>query len=220
MLPHFRNRTEAGQRLARRLGGYANRDDVLVLALPGGSVPIAFEIARALNVPLDIVLVQKLGVPGCEKLAMGAIASGGVRTLKEDIVEAFRIPQHVIDAVTTHEQQALAQRERAYRGERPAPNFREQTIILVDDGLTPSASLHAAIAAVRQQQPARIVAAIATIAPETLAALRSKVDEIVYIIAPRPFYAVGVWYEDFTPPSDAEVCALLERAAASLSPAS
>jgi putative phosphoribosyl transferase len=205
----FHNRAEAGRRLAANLAAYANRPDVLVLALPRGGVPVAFEVARALHAPLDVVLVRKLGVPGHEELAMGAIASGEVRVLNDDVVEWLGISNAVIDQVAAAEQQELERRERAYRGDRPALDVRDRMVILVDDGLATGTTMHAAVVAVRQQQPARIVVAVPTVALASCAALRSAVDAIIWVIASEPFYSVGSWYDDFTPPTDDEVHALL-----------
>jgi len=213
MLRGFRDRHEAGRLLAEKLKAYAHRLEVLVLALPRGGVPVAYEVARALGAPLDVFLVRKLGVPGHEELAMGAVATGGVRVLNEQIVRALRIPDDVIDAVTMREQEELARRERLYRGDRPLPDVRGRTVILVDDGLATGATMHAAIAALRQQQPARIVVAVPTAAPETCQALRAEVDDVVCAITPEPFYSVGLWYEDFSQTTDDEVRDLLARAA-------
>src|SRR5947207_3878081 len=209
----FRDRHEAGQRLADKLVAYAKRPDVLVLALPRGGVPVAYEVARSLQAPLDVFLVRKLGVPGYEELAMGAVATGGVRVLNDDIVNGLRIPDDVVDAVTAWQRQELARREQLYRGDRPAPDVRGRTVILVDDGLATGATMHAAIAALRQQQPARIVVAVPTAAPETCQALRAEVDDVVCAITPEPFYSVGLWYEDFSPTTDEEVREFLARAA-------
>ena len=207
----FRDRSEAGRLLAAKLAAYANRPDVLVLALPRGGVPVAYEVARALGAPLDVFLVRKLGVPGHEELAMGAVATGGVRVLNDQVVRALRIPDYVIDAVAAQEQQELARRERLYRGGRPPPDVRGRTVILVDDGLATGATMHAAIKALRQLQPARLVVAVPTAAPETCEALRAEVDEVICAITPEPFYAVGLWYEDFSQTTDEEVRDLLAR---------
>ncbi len=209
----FRDRTEAGQLLGEKLAAYADRPDVLVLALPRGGVPVGFEVAKTLNVPLDIFLVRKLGVPGQEELAMGAIASGGVRVINDDVVRYLRIPDEIIDAVAEKEQQELERRERAYRGDRPAPEIRGRTIILVDDGLATGSTMRAAAAALRKQQPSQIVVAVPIAAPKTCDEFRDEVDEIVCAVTPEPFYAVGVWYEDFSQTSDEEVRDLLEQAA-------
>ncbi len=209
----FRDRTDAGQHLAARLTAYADRPDVLVLALPRGGVPVAFEVARALNAPLDVFIVRKLGVPGHEELAMGAIATGGVRVLNNDVVQGLRIPSDVLDRVTADEQRELERRERAYRGDRPAPHVQGRTVILIDDGLATGATMRAAVAALRQQQPARIVVAVPTASPATCEEFRAEVDEIVCAITPDPFYGVGRWYDDFSQTSDEEVHSLLDRAA-------
>jgi len=209
----FRDRREAGRALAAKLAAYAHRPDVLVLALPRGGVPVAYDVARALGAPLDVFIVRKLGIPGHEELAMGAVATGGVRVLNEQVVHALNIPDHVIDAVTAWEQQELARRERLYRGDRPPPDVRGRTVILVDDGLATGASMHAAIAALRRQQPAHIVVAVPIAAPETCDALRAEVDDVVCAITPEPFHAVGLWYDDFSQTTDEEVGDLLARAA-------
>ena len=214
MMPtRFRDRREAGRALAAKLAAYAHRPDVLVLALPRGGVPVAYDVARALGAPLDVFIVRKLGIPGHEELAMGAVATGGVRVLNEQVVHALNIPDHVIDAVTAWEQQELARRERLYRGDRPPPDVRGRTVILVDDGLATGASMHAAIAALRRQQPAHIVVAVPIAAPETCDALRAEVDDVVCAITPEPFHAVGLWYDDFSQTTDEEVGDLLARAA-------
>lgn len=208
----FRDRRDAGRRLAEQLTAYAGRPDVLVLALPRGGVPVAYEVARALRAPLDVFVARKLGVPGHEELAMGAVATG-VRVLKDEIVRGLEIPDDVIDAVTVWERRELARRERLYRGDCPAPDVRGRTVILVDDGLATGASMHAAVAALRQQGPARIVVAVPTAARETCEALRAEVDDVVCAITPEPFHAVGLWYEDFSQTTDDEVRELLGRAA-------
>jgi predicted phosphoribosyltransferase len=208
----FRDRTEAGRRLAERLTAYADRPDVLVLALPRGGVPVAYEVARALRAPLDVFLVRKLGVPGYEELAMGAVATGGVRVLNDQIVADLRIPDHVIEAVAEAEQQELARRERVYRGDRPPPDVRHRTVILVDDGLATGATMQVAIKALRALPPARIVVAVPTGSPETCEQLKAQADDVICAITPEPFHAVGLWYEDFTQTTDEEVRDLLARA--------
>jgi predicted phosphoribosyltransferase len=213
----FRDRHEAGQHLASYLTRYAGRQDVLVLGLPRGGAPVAVEVARALHVPLDVLLVRKMGVPGHEELAMGAIASGGVQVRNDAVVDDFGIPDQVIAAVAAREQQELARRERAYRGDRLPPDVRGKAVILVDDGLATGTTMRAAIAAVRAHGPAQLVVAVPTIAGESLQAFRALADLLVWVIAPEPFLAVGLWYEDFAPTSDAEVCDLLARAAGELS---
>ena len=207
----FRDRNEAGRLLAKRLTAYANRPDVLVLALPRGGVPVAYEVARALGAPLDVFVVRKLRIPGYEELAMGAVATGGVRVLNDEIVQRLRIPEYIIDAVAAREQQELARRERLYRGGRPPPDVRGRTMILVDDGLATGATMRAAIMALRQLQPARIIVAIPTASPETCEELKAEVDEVVCAITPEPFLAVGHWYEDFSQTTDEEVRDLLAR---------
>jgi putative phosphoribosyl transferase len=209
----FRDRSDAGRQLAAQLTTYADRSDVVVLALPRGGVPVAFEIARALGAPLDIFLVRKLGLPGQEELAMGAIASGGVTVLNSEVVDTLRIPHRVIDAVAAQEQRELERRERVYRDDRPLPDVRGKTVLLVDDGLATGTSMRAAAAALREQMPDRIVMAVPIAARETCAAFRDIVDEIVCAITPDPFYAVGLWYEDFSQTSDDQVRDLLAQAA-------
>ena len=215
----FRDRTDAGRQLTAKLAEYADRPDVLILALPRGGVPVAYEVARALHAPLDIFLVRKLGVPGHEELAMGAIASGGVRVLNEDVVRALRIPEEVIDTVAWKEEQELERRERAYRGDRPAPDVRGRTVILVDDGLATGSTMRAAVAALRQQRPAWIIVAVPVGAPETCAEFQEEADESICARTPEPFYAVGLWYGDFSQTTDEEVRDLLERAAGEHAPA-
>ncbi len=208
----FENRREAGRYLAARLSGYASRPDVLILGLPRGGVPVAFEVARALHAPLDVFVVRKLGVPGREELAMGAIASGGVRVLNPEVVQNMRISREAIDAVAARERRELERRESLYRDNRPAPKIEGKTAILVDDGLATGASMWAAVAALREHHPSRIVVAVPTAARETCDQFRGVVDEIVCVITPEPFLAVGVWYEDFPQVSDAEVRRLLRAA--------
>ena len=208
----FQNRTEAGRLLAEKLEAYSNRPDVAVLALPRGGVPVAFEVATALNAPLYVFLVRKLGVPNYPELAMGAIASGGVRVLNKDVVDYLRIPDEVIEAVASDEEKELARRERAYRGYEEAPNVSGRTVLLIDDGLATGSSMRAAVAALRQLQPARIVVAVPVASPATCDEFRSDVDEIVCAVTPEPFRAVGFWYEDFSQTTDDEVRDLLRRA--------
>src|SRR4051812_13190717 len=193
----FRDRTDAGGQLAAKLTAYAGRPGVLVLALPRGGVPIAFEVARALRAPLDVFLVRKLGVPGQEELAMGALATGGVRVLNDDVVQARGIPDEVIDAVAAEEQRELERRERLYRGGRPAPRVESRTVILVDDGLATGSTMRAAVAALRRQRPARIVVAVPVGAPQTCEDFQDEADEAVCARTPEPFHAVGAWYDDF-----------------------
>jgi predicted phosphoribosyltransferase len=205
----FRDRTEAGRLLAERLGAYAGCPDVLVLGLPRGGVPVAREVARALGAPLDVFLVRKLGVPGHEELAMGALASGGVCVLNDEAVRELRIPRRIIEAVASRELRELRRRERAYRGGRPAPDVRGRTVILVDDGLATGATMRAAVAALRRLGPARIVVAVPVAPPSTCRDLCDEADECVCIITPEPFQAVGLWYEDFSQTTDDEVRTLL-----------
>jgi putative phosphoribosyl transferase len=209
----YRDRFDAGRALAAKLARYADRPDVVVLALPRGGVPVAFEVAQALNAPLDIFLVRKLGVPGHEELAMGALASGGVRVLNTEVVRALRLPEEVIDAVARQEGQELERRARAYRGDRPAVDVRGKTVILVDDGLATGSTMRAAVAALRRQKPARIVVAVPVGAQETCEELGAEADEVVCARMPESFFAVGQWYDDFTQTTDEEVRELLQQAA-------
>ncbi|MBI4455318.1 MAG: phosphoribosyltransferase [Acidobacteria bacterium] len=208
----FRNRTEAGQLLAEKLTAYANRSDVLVLALPRGGLPVALEVARALHAPLDVFLVRKLGVPGHEELAMGAIATGGMRVINEDVVGYLRIPERVIDSVAAKELQELQRRERVYRGNRPFPAIHGWKIILVDDGLATGSTMRAAVAALRKQQPDRTIVAVPVAPLSIYREFQQEVDEIVCIFTPEPFDGVGRWYQDFAQMADDEVRDLLERA--------
>jgi putative phosphoribosyl transferase len=206
---YFRDRREAGRQLAQHLAAYANRPDVLVLALPRGGVPVAYEVARALHAPLDVFLVRKLGLPGHEEYAMGAVASGGVRVLNPEVVGELHLSDELIDTVTRRELQELERRERAYRGDRPFPDVRGKTVILVDDGLATGSTMRAAAEALRQQRPARLVVAVPAGSPQTCDEFRDEVDEVVCAITPEPFYAVGLWYDDFSQTTDDQVRALL-----------
>lgn len=208
----YRDRSDAGKKLANKLSHFKDRDDVIVLALPRGGVPVAYEVAQALHAPLDIFLVRKLGVPGHEELAMGAIATGGVRVLNEDVVDYLKIPRSVIDAVAAKEMRELKRRELKYRGNRPEPDVTEKTVILVDDGLATGSTIRAAAEAMRQQAPARIVVAVPVSAPQTCDEYRIGVDEIICLATPEPFLGVGQWYLDFSQTTDEEVHDLLERA--------
>jgi putative phosphoribosyl transferase len=209
----FIDRRDAGRKLAEKLTKYADRSDVIVLALPRGGVPVAYEVATALNAPLDIFLVRKMGLPGHEELAMGAIASGGTRVVNQDVLRTFHIPAGMIEAVARRELMELERRERLYRGERQMGEVHDRTVILVDDGLATGASMHAAINGVRVQHPARIVVAVPTAALETCETLKHEVDEIICATTPEPFYGVGQWYADFSQTSDEEVQTLLEESA-------
>ena len=209
----FRDRREAGRRLAERLkAAYAGRDDVLVLGWPRGGIPVADEVAAALAAPLDAFLVRKLGVPGFEELAFGAIASGGVRVVDRQIVDEWRLTEPAIEAVTANELRELTRRERLYRGSRPAPDVRGKIVVLVDDGLATGSTMRAAAAALRRQDPARIVAAVPVAPPATCQGVEEVVDEAVCALTPEPFLAVGYWYEDFSPTTDDEVRTILAAA--------
>ena len=214
----FRDRTEAGRVLAERLAEYADRPDVIVLALPRGGVPVGYEVAQALHAPLDVFIVRKLGVPGHEELAMGAVATGGVRVLNEQVVRALGIPDHVIDSVARWELEELARRERVYRGDRPPPDVQGRTVILVDDGLATGSTMLAAVRALRQQRPARIVVAVPIASRDTCELLRDEVDDVICAATPEPFYAVGLWYENFEQTTDEEVRELLARSAERAAP--
>jgi putative phosphoribosyl transferase len=215
MAARYRDRRHAGRELASKLLEYADRPDVIVLALPRGGVPVAYEVATALRAPLDVFIVRKLGVPGHEEYAMGAIATGGVRVLDDRVVRTARVTRAELDAVTAAEQRELERRERQYRGDRPPPDVAGRTIILVDDGLATGATMRAAVEALRQEGAARVVVAVPIAPPETCDAFRDIVDDIVCARTPEPFYAVGLWYEDFSQTTDEEVHELLARAAAS-----
>lgn len=208
----FRDRTEAGQLLAAKLKKYAGRSDVLVLALPRGGVPVGFEVAQELRAPLDVFVVRKLGVPGHEELAMGAIATGNVRVINHEVRESLRIDDLVIDQVAAREQAELERRERTYRGTRRAPEIANRIVILVDDGIATGSTMRAAVAAVRAQSPLRVVVAVPTAAASSCRQFESLADEVFAVIQPERFFAVGEWYEDFSQTSDDEVRALLDRA--------
>lgn len=215
MITRYLNRTEAGRELAGKLSSFGGREDVIVLALPRGGVPVAFEVAKLLDAPLDVFVVRKLGVPGHEELAFGAIASGGVRVFAEDTMKALRLTQSMIDAVIQTEEKELVRRERLYRGQRLLRDLRRKTVILVDDGLATGATMLAAVRAVRMYQPAQIVVAVPVAARETCAKLNEEADVVcVCAIEPKPFYGVGMWYYDFSQTSDEEVQALLAEAIA------
>jgi putative phosphoribosyl transferase len=205
----FYNRTEAGKLLASKLIQYANRPDVLVLGIPRGGVPVAVEVATALNAPLDICLVRKLGVPGNKELAMGAISTGGVQVLNEDLLDWLRISGHTIAAVGDRELQELQRRDLLYRGDRSLPTIRQRIVIVVDDGLATGATMRAAIGVLKHQQPQRLIIAVPVAPLDTCNELRAEVDEMVCLITPKYFSGIGRWYEDFTQTTDEEVCELL-----------
>lgn len=207
----FRDRTEAGELLAEKLTHYANKSDVIVLALPRGGVPVGAQVAKRLGVPLDVFVVRKLGLPGHPELAMGAIASGGVRVFNGDVVNAFRIPDEVINAVTAEEFQELKRREQSYRDDLPPPEVEGKTVIIVDDGIATGSTMVAAISALQQLNAGRIVVAAPTMARTTYVYLRENSDEVVAVIVPEEFYGVGQWYEDFSQTSDEEVHRLLAQ---------
>jgi putative phosphoribosyl transferase len=209
----YRDRRHAGRSLAEHLAQrFGGRDDVLVLALPRGGVPVAFEVAEALGAQLDLMLVRKLGVPGHEELAMGAIASGGVRVLNEAVVQNLNIPPALIEQSAEREQLELQRREQAYRGDRPAHAVSAHTVILIDDGLATGATMRAAVAALRAQQPRRIVVAVPVASTEACATLSESADEVICLQKPPAFRGVGQWYQHFDQTSDDEVRALLRRA--------
>ena len=207
--PIFRDRAEAGRKLADALRDYAGRDDLVVLGLPRGGLPVAYEVARVLHAPLDVFVVRKLGVPGQEELAMGAIASGGTRVLNEDVVEMLDISDQIIERVTARERQELERRERLYRGELSSPKIEGRHVILIDDGLATGATMRAAVAGARHKAPSGITVAVPTAAREACAMLEPEADRVVCLATPEPFVAIGIWYADFRQLSDAEVRQLL-----------
>ncbi|MEH2289510.1 phosphoribosyltransferase [Nostoc sp.] len=208
----FKDRRFAGQVLAKELTAYANDPNVLVLGLPRGGIPVAFEVAKTLNASLDVLVVRKLGVPDQEELAMGAIASGGVRIVNKYIISLVKISDEVIARVAAQEERELERRERLYRENRPLKDLQGRTVILVDDGLATGATMWAAVITVQKQQPAKIVIAVPVAAPETCQELETEVDEIVCISKPSPFQSVGLWYESFPQTTDEEVRDLLAKA--------
>jgi len=210
MARSFQDRTEAGRLLAKKLSHYTDRKDVIIMGMPRGGLPVAFEVAKSLRVPLDVFMVRKLGVPGHEELAMGAIASGGIRVLNDSVIRSMRISEAVIDAVTERERTELERRERAYRGQRTAPIVRQKTVILVDDGIATGSTMLAAVAALKQQQPARLVVAVPAAPAESCKELQQAVDELIVIAQPDPFYSVGQSYVVFGQTSDKEVQELLQ----------
>ncbi len=209
----FPNRAEAGRLLAEKLEKYADRNDVIVLGLPRGGVPVAYEVAKSLRAPLDVFIVRKLGVPGFEELAAGAIASGGVRVLNEDVLRALPNADEIIESVTAKETAELERREKSYRDDRPAPELRDRVVILVDDGLATGATMRAAVKALRQRDVAKIVIAVPVGPPDTCREFEDEADETICASAPEFFQAVGQYYEDFSQTSDDEVRDLLARAA-------
>jgi putative phosphoribosyl transferase len=212
MMSGFRDRREAGRALAMELQQYAGRSDVIILALPRGGVPVGYEIAQALHVPLDLLIVRKLGVPGYEELAMGAIASGGIRVLHDTVIQELGLSAPVIDHVSREEEHELLRREHAYRGQRLLPALEGRTVVLVDDGLATGSTMRAAIAAVQQRRPAQVIVAVPVASPETCTELRHEADEVYCMLAPAFFFGVGQWYEHFEQTSDDEVRDLLARA--------
>lgn len=214
MPERFADRSDAGHQLARALAPrFGGRADLIVLGLPRGGVPIAFEIANALDAPLDVFIVRKIGLPGHEEFGIGAIASGGVRVVDRQVLRSYGIDDETLERITARERQELERRERRYRDERSFPDLRGRTVILVDDGLATGSTMRAAVAALREEGPREIVVAVPVGAPETCASLAREVDDIICLRTPEPFYAVGLWYEDFDQTTDEEVHDLLERAA-------
>jgi len=213
----FRDRRDAGRQLAAKLSAYLDDPSVLVLGLPRGGVPVAYEVAMALHAPLDVFVVRKLGVPGHRELAMGAIASGGVRVLNPDVIDALRIAPAAVESVAARELMELERQQRAYRGNTPFPELTGRSIIIVDDGLATGSTMRAAIAAVRQSNPGEIIVAVPVAAAETAFRMKEDADKVVFLHAPPDFYAVSVWYEDFSQTGDEEVRELLESASQMLS---
>jgi putative phosphoribosyl transferase len=211
-MKRFLNRREAGLELAEKLDRFAGRQDVVVLGLARGGVPVAYEVARSLDLPLDVFVVRKLGAPGHEEFAIGAIATGGVRVLNEEAIGLLGITQSTIERITMLEQQELNRREKMYRGGRGAVNVKGRTVILVDDGLATGATMQAAITSLHKQDPRAIIVAAPVVALDTCIYLSRVADGCEYVVAPEPFYGVGLWYEDFTPTTDREVQLLLEAA--------
>ena len=212
-MPRFRDRREAGRLLGERLSAYAGRDDVVVLALPRGGVPVGYEVARSLGAVLDVFVVRKLGVPGHEELALGAVASGVVRVLNDDVVAALGLSEGEIESIAERELAELERQEHAYRGDRPPLALQGKVAILVDDGLATGATMRAAVLAVHGFEPQSVVVAVPVAAEQTCDEFRGEVDEVVCVYTPEEFYAVGLWYEDFEQTSDEEVRELLQEAA-------
>lgn len=215
----FENRIQAGAQLALRLRQYAGRPDVIVLALPRGGVPVGFSVAHELDVPLDILLVRKLGVPGHEEYAFGAVASGGLYVLQPDVIDTLDIPMSVVKSSVQRELQEIERRDKLYRAGRPPPQLQGRVVILVDDGLATGSTMLAAVHVMRLAKPARLVAAAPVASPEACRELATEVDEMICVRTPEPFYAVGLWYKDFEQTSDGEVSDLLEAARLSHQPA-
>ncbi|HSM83366.1 MAG TPA: phosphoribosyltransferase [Nodosilinea sp.] len=212
----FKDRTDAGRQLVARLKAYAHRPGVLVLGLPRGGVPIAYEVAQGLGVAWDICLVRKLGVPGHRELAMGAIAANGVRVLNYEVVSWLAISGRTIDAVAARELKELQRRDRIYRGDRPQPEIRDRTIILVDDGMATGLTMQAAIEVIKPQRPARLIVAVPVAPPQTCATLKTEVDEVVCLLTPKDLYSISLWYDDFAQLTDDEVCTLLSQSSVML----
>jgi putative phosphoribosyl transferase len=210
--PAFRDRREAGRKLAAKLQRFRDRPDVLVLALPRGGVPVGFELARELNLPLDVFVVRKLGVPWQPELAMGAVASGGIRFLNRDMVRSLGVSESEIAETTAREEESVRQRDILFRDSRPAPKIAGQTVLVVDDGLATGSSMRAAVAALRQRSPARIVVVVPVGSAATCRELESQADEVLCLVTPEPFWAVGQWYADFSPTTDQQVQELLRQA--------
>ena len=207
----FRDRVQAGRELASRLMAHAGRPDVVVVGLPRGGVPVAEQVANALQAPLDIFVVRKLGVPGREELAMGALASGGIVSVNAKVVEMMAIPPRVFNQIAERETQDLVRHEREYRGSRPAIDLGGKTVILVDDGLATGASMAAAVEALRRHRPARVMVAVPVAPRSSCRQLAAIADDIVCALTPEPFYSVGTWYDDFSQVTDDEVRAALDR---------
>lgn len=208
----YTDRAEAGRQLAREMSAYADRPDAIVLGLPRGGVAVAYEVAEALGVPMDIMVVRKLGTPGQEELAMGAIATGGARVLNQQVIRGAGVPDELVEQATRREERELERRERAYRGDRPRPGLAGRCVILVDDGLATGATMWAAVEAARTGGAAEIVVAVPVGPGQTIRALRQSVDDVICPTVPEVFYAVGQWYADFPQVSDDEVCELLHEA--------
>ncbi len=208
----FKDRTDAGKKLAYELSNYSGREDVIILALPRGGVPVAFEVAKKLGVELDVFIVRKLGAPGYEELAMGAIATGGIRVLNNDVIDSLKVSPKLIESVALSEQIELDRREQLYRKGKPPIDLENKTVILVDDGLATGATMKAAVQALRTKDPLQIIVAVPAASPEACEDLASEVDMAVCLMTPEPFYGVGAWYQDFNQTSDREVCELLDEA--------